>query len=238
MIGNKFVNKNILFLLETLQADIFLLVYIRNKLRLLIRLLTVYCVLCITASQKQVNSIRREHLVFGSICKYSMEVEKEQIYIQCFSWGLLVVLSAGSGLAAWMHWSCTDELVRTVFGFKSVEELYPSPSSPPLGLDSADTGQLTKKKTLHGQFQYFQISSARQWEPLKIPRHLAQLLAIRILTPNNAHTPHISVSGIVYSVGNGAKNKFRSCSNGSMNFLTQTWFFPLVKCLMNDDACP
>jgi hypothetical protein len=69
-----------------------------------------------------------------------MEVEKEQIYIQCFSWGLLVVLSAGCGLAAWMHWSCIDEL-DTVLGFKSVEELYPS---PPLGVDSADTRQLPK----------------------------------------------------------------------------------------------
>ncbi len=42
MICNQFVKKNMLFLLEALQADVFLVVYIRNKLRLLIRLLTVY----------------------------------------------------------------------------------------------------------------------------------------------------------------------------------------------------
>ncbi len=47
--------------------------------------------------------------------------------------GLLVVLSARCGLEAWMHWSCIDVIV---LGFKSVEELYPS---PPLGVDSADT---------------------------------------------------------------------------------------------------
>ncbi len=34
-------------------------------------------------------------------------------------------------------------------GFKSVEELYPS---PPLGVDSADTSQLTKEKNVYGQF--------------------------------------------------------------------------------------
>ncbi len=42
-----------------------------------------------------------------------------------------------------------------VIGFKSVEELYPS---PPLGVDSADTSQLPKEKNLHGHFQYFQIT--------------------------------------------------------------------------------
>jgi hypothetical protein len=42
-----------------------------------------------------------------------------------------------------------------VLGLKSVEELYPS---PPMGVDSADTGQLPKEKNLHGQFQYFQIT--------------------------------------------------------------------------------
>jgi hypothetical protein len=42
-----------------------------------------------------------------------------------------------------------------VLGFKSLEELYPS---PPLGVDSADTSQLSKEKNLHGQFQYFQIT--------------------------------------------------------------------------------
>ncbi len=42
-----------------------------------------------------------------------------------------------------------------LLGFKSVEELYPS---PPLGVDSADTSQLPKEKNFHGQFQYFQIT--------------------------------------------------------------------------------
>ena len=59
-----------------------------------------------------------------------MEVDEEQI----FRLGLLVVLSAGCVLLAWMHWSCIDEFV---IGFKSVEEL--SPSSP-LGVDSAESG--------------------------------------------------------------------------------------------------
>ncbi len=44
-----------------------------------------------------------------------------------------MVLSARCGLEAWMNWSCIDVIV---LGFKSVEELYPSPS---LGVDSADT---------------------------------------------------------------------------------------------------
>ncbi len=35
--------------------------------------------------------------------RYNIEVDEEQIYIQRFAWGLLVVLSAGCGLAAWMH---------------------------------------------------------------------------------------------------------------------------------------
>ncbi len=65
-----------------------------------------------------------------------------QIYIQHFAWGLILVLSAGNGLAAWMHWRC---IVEFVLGFKSVEELYPS---SPLGVDSADTSQLPKKKNL------------------------------------------------------------------------------------------
>jgi hypothetical protein len=56
------------------------------------------------------------------------------------------------GLEDWMHRSCIDVIV---LGFKSVEELYPS---PPLGVDSADTSQLPKEKNLHGQFQYFQIT--------------------------------------------------------------------------------
>ncbi len=69
-----------------------------------------------------------------------MEVDEEQIYIQYFAWGLLVVLSARYGLAAWMHWSCIDVIV---LGSKSVEELYPS---PPVGVDNADTSQLSKVK--------------------------------------------------------------------------------------------
>jgi hypothetical protein len=51
-----------------------------------------------------------------------------------------------------MHWGLIDVIV---LGFKSVEELYPS---PPLGVDIADTSQLPKEKNLHGQFQYFQIT--------------------------------------------------------------------------------
>ena len=53
-------------------------------------------------------------------------------YVQHFGWALLVVLSAGFGLAAGMHWSCLDKIV---LGLKSVEELYPS---PPFRDDSAD----------------------------------------------------------------------------------------------------
>ncbi len=46
-----------------------------------------------------------------------------------------------------------------VIGFKSVEELYPSPR---LGVDSSDTSQLPMRKNLQGQFQYFH-SPARQY---------------------------------------------------------------------------
>jgi hypothetical protein len=53
-----------------------------------------------------------------------------------FGWGLLVVLSVRCGLAAWMLWSCIDEIV---LGFKSVEEMY---SSPPLGVDYAQGDDL------------------------------------------------------------------------------------------------
>jgi hypothetical protein len=42
------------------------------------------------------------------IYRYNIEVDEEQIYIQYLGWGLLVVLSAGCGLEAWMHWSCID----------------------------------------------------------------------------------------------------------------------------------
>ncbi len=63
-----------------------------------------------------------------------MEVDEEKIDIYNISvWGLLVILSASCGLEPWMQWSCIDV---NVLGFKSVEELYPS---PPLGVDSSDT---------------------------------------------------------------------------------------------------
>jgi len=81
----------------------------------------------------------------------------EDWYIYYLSWGLLVVLSARCGLEAWMHWSSIDVIK---LGFKSVEELYPS---PPLGIDSADTSQLPKEKNLHGKFQYFQITQPGQY---------------------------------------------------------------------------
>jgi hypothetical protein len=85
--------------------------------------------------------------------RYNMEVERRRlIHTIYFDWGLLVVLLAICGLKAWMQWSCIDVIV---FGFKSVEELYPS---PPLGADSEETSQLPKEKNLHGQFQYFQIT--------------------------------------------------------------------------------
>jgi hypothetical protein len=74
--------------------------------------------------------------------KYNMEVDEEKIdtYLQYFGWVLLVVLSATCGLEAWMHWSWIDVIL---LGYKSVEELYPS---PPLGVDSADTSRLPKEK--------------------------------------------------------------------------------------------
>ncbi len=51
-----------------------------------------------------------------------MKVDDEKIYtyVPYFALGLLVVLSARCGLAAWMNWSCTDEVV---LGFKSIEKL-------------------------------------------------------------------------------------------------------------------
>jgi hypothetical protein len=61
-------------------------------------------------------------------------------YIKYLGWGLLVVLSAKRGLAAWMYWSCIDVIVLGLS--KYVDELYPS---PPLGVDSADTSQLPKE---------------------------------------------------------------------------------------------
>jgi hypothetical protein len=72
-----------------------------------------------------------------------MEVD-EDLFIQYFGWGLLVVLSSRCGFTAWMHWSGIDVIL---LGFATVEELYPS---PPLGVDSADTSQLPKENNLHG----------------------------------------------------------------------------------------
>jgi hypothetical protein len=71
-----------------------------------------------------------------------MEVDKEKIYNisgGVCSWFCRLDVHV---LAAWMHWSCIDEIV-----LGSVEELYPS---PPLRIDSADTSQLPKEKNLHG----------------------------------------------------------------------------------------
>ncbi len=79
--------------------------------------------------------------------------------MQYFAWGLLVVLSAGCGLAVW---SC---IIEIVLGFKSVEELYPSPL---LKVDSADNSQLSKEINLHGQFQYFQITQPGMVVPLHL----------------------------------------------------------------------
>jgi hypothetical protein len=87
--------------------------------------------------------------IFVSYIGTVERLTRRDLYIQYIGWGLLVVLPARCGLAAWMHWSCI------VFGFNSVEELYPS-RSPLLGVDSADTSQLPRKKNLHGKFQYFQ----------------------------------------------------------------------------------
>ncbi len=82
-----------------------------------------------------------------------MEVDEEKIDTHIISVGVCwLFLSARCGLVAWMHWSFIDVIV---LGFKSVEELYPS---PPLGVDSVDTSQLPKEKNLHGKFQYFQIT--------------------------------------------------------------------------------
>ncbi len=61
---------------------------------------------------------------------YSMEVVKEQLYIQYFAWGLHVVLLAGA--------VCIDDIL---LGFQSVEELYPS---PPLGVDRADSSHFSQ----------------------------------------------------------------------------------------------
>jgi hypothetical protein len=71
------------------------------------------------------------------IYRYSMEVDEEQIYIQYFAWGCQ------------LYWC------DCIIGFKSVEELYPF---PPLGVDSADTSQLSKEKNLQGKLQFFQIT--------------------------------------------------------------------------------
>jgi hypothetical protein len=43
-------------------------------------------------------------LGYSHITYIDIEVDEEQIYTQHFSWGLLVVFSAGCGLAAWKRW--------------------------------------------------------------------------------------------------------------------------------------
>jgi hypothetical protein len=84
------------------------------------------------------------------IYRYNMEVDEEKIYTFNGSVGVCLRLCRlDVGLhAAWMHWSYFDVIV---LGFKSEEELHPS---PPLGVDSAVTSQLPKEKNLHGQFQH------------------------------------------------------------------------------------
>jgi hypothetical protein len=82
-----------------------------------------------------------------------MEVDEEKTYTYNSSVGVcLWFCRLDVGLQLGMYWSCIDEIV---LGFKSIEELYPS---PPLGVDSADTSQFPKEKNLHGQFQYFEIN--------------------------------------------------------------------------------
>ncbi len=67
-----------------------------------------------------------------------------------------MVLSDRCGLAAWIHWSCIGEIV---LGFKSVEELYPS---PPLEVYSADTNQLPKEKEFEWKIPIIPNNPARQ----------------------------------------------------------------------------
>ncbi len=54
-----------------------------------------------------------------------------------------MVFSARCGFADWMNWTGIDVIV---LGFKSVEELYPS---PPLEVDSANISQPPKEKNLN-----------------------------------------------------------------------------------------
>ncbi len=84
------------------------------------------------------------YLIFNSYIGTVLRLMR--IYIHHFGWALLVVLTAGCWLLAWIYFSCIDEFV---LGFKSVEELYPS---SPLGVDSANTSQLPKEKNLLGHF--------------------------------------------------------------------------------------
>jgi hypothetical protein len=66
-----------------------------------------------------------------------MEVDEEKIETYNIWLGFACVLSARCGLAALVQWSCIDVIV---LGIKSAQELYPSPF---LGVDSADTSQLS-----------------------------------------------------------------------------------------------
>ncbi len=74
-----------------------------------------------------------------------------------FRRGLLVALSAGCGLAAWMHWSGIDVIV---LGFKSVEELYPS---YPLAVDGADTSQAAQGEEFAWTIPILPNNPARQY---------------------------------------------------------------------------
>ncbi len=57
--------------------------------------------------------------IFISYMYSSIEVDEKIYAYNFFGWGLLEVLSTRCGLAAWMHWSCIDEIVFK--GFKFVE---------------------------------------------------------------------------------------------------------------------
>jgi hypothetical protein len=89
-------------------------------------------------------------LFLAIYCKYrySMKVDEENIYTCNISVGVRLwfcLIDVGLQLVC-IRAVCIDMIL---LGFKSVEELYPS---PPLGVVSADTSQLPKEKKLHGQF--------------------------------------------------------------------------------------
>jgi hypothetical protein len=80
-----------------------------------------------------------------------MEVDEEKIDTYNISVGVCFFCRLDVGLQV----GCNGAVLMSAIGFKSVEELYPS---PPLRVDSADTSRLPQEKNLHGQFQYFQIT--------------------------------------------------------------------------------